>query len=290
MADRVLQASACAKLNLFLHVVGRRDDGYHLLQTLFQLVDLHDTVRVESAPPGVIEFVPGSDAPGGDDDLTLRAARELARATGTRSGARVHLHKRLPAGGGLGGGSSDAATVLLALNRLWGLELDLDALALLGLGLGADVPVFVRGRTAWAEGVGEQLTPVETDADRFVVLCPRAHVETARIFAHPELTRDTPMSRIPARFSRGGRNDCAPVVRQLHPEVDRALLWLEGFGDARLTGTGACVFLAVPDEEDGSRDGEAAAHDIARQAPEGCSAFVASALSRSPAHGELGYG
>jgi 4-diphosphocytidyl-2-C-methyl-D-erythritol kinase len=281
VADRVLEAPAPAKLNRFLHLVGRRDDGYHLLQTVFQIIDVADTIRVEAAPAGCVEFLPGSDAPGGDDDLTLGAARALARVAGVRAGARIHLTKRLPAGGGLGGGSSDAATVLLALNRLWSLDLALDELAVIGLGLGADVPVFVHGRTAWAEGVGERLSPIATPAETFVILRPRVHVETARVFAHPELTRDTPISKMPAAFDRGGHNDCAPVVRALYPEVDRALAWLEARGEARLTGTGACVFLPCADA--------ASAERIAAEAPEDVDVLVAGALARSPAHARLGY-
>lgn len=275
----VLELSACAKLNLFLHLVGRRDDGYHLLQTLFQLIDLRDRVRLERAPAGVIELLPGSDAPGGDDDLVLQAARTLARAAQVRTGVRIGLEKRIPAGGGLGGGSSDAATVLLGLNRLWGLDWSADALADLGVGLGADVPLFVRGRTAWGEGIGERLVPIATEPAWYLVVAPRVQVSTAGVFSDPQLTRDTPVSRIPAFFSRGGRNDCEPVVRRRYPEVDRALDWLSRFGDAGLTGTGACVFLAC---EDAAR-----ARMIAAQCPGGFDVFTAASLDVSPTLQEL---
>jgi 4-diphosphocytidyl-2-C-methyl-D-erythritol kinase len=268
-----------AKLNLFLHLVGRRDDGYHLLQTLFQLIDLCDRIRLERAPAGVIELAPGSDAPGGDDDLVLQAARTLARATQVRAGVRIRLDKRIPDGGGLGGGSSDAATVLLGLNRLWGLGWSPDALAELGTGLGADVPVFVRGRTAWGEGIGERLVPIATAPAWFVIVVPRVRVSTAAVFADPQLTPDTPVSRIPAFFSRGGRNDCEPVVRRRYPEVDRALEWLSRFGDARMTGTGACVFLAC---EDAAR-----ARMIAAQCPAGFDVCTAASLDVSPTLHEL---
>ncbi|HSG89473.1 MAG TPA: 4-(cytidine 5'-diphospho)-2-C-methyl-D-erythritol kinase [Pseudomonadales bacterium] len=275
-----LTLTAPAKLNLFLHVTGRRADGYHLLQTLFQLVDLCDRVTLQTAPAGVLELLPGADAPGGDDDLTLRAARLLRDATGVAMGARIGLHKRIPAGGGLGGGSSDAAAVLLGLDRLWGLDLGGEALEALGARLGADVPVFVRGRTAWAEGVGERLTPIHVEPAHYLILHPRVHVATAQIFADPELTRDSPVSRIPAVFGQGGRNDCEPVVRRLHPEVDRALDWLSTHGDARLTGTGACVFLACDDE--------ARARQIAAQCPPEFAAFTVRSLDVSPVLEQLG--
>lgn len=280
MSDRSLQLRAPAKLNLFLHVTGRRADGYHLLQTVFQLIDLCDDLRLEPAPAGVITFTADSDAPGGDDDLTLRAARALQRFTGVQAGARLTLRKQLPMGGGLGGGSSDAATVLLGLNRLWGLELPIPTLMEIGATLGADVPVFVRGRTAWAQGVGEQLTPLRVAPAHYVVVQPPVHVTTGQVFADPELTRDTPIRRIPAFFSGGGRNDCEPVVRRLHPEVARALDWLAGFGTARLTGTGSCVFLACADAD--------AARAVARQCPAPFVAHVARSLDASPTHAQLG--
>jgi 4-diphosphocytidyl-2-C-methyl-D-erythritol kinase len=269
-----LELEACAKLNLFLHVTGRREDGYHLLQTVFQLVDLCDMVALERAPAGEIVFLPGSDTPGGDDDLTLRAARRLAQAAGVRAGVRIGLTKRIPAGGGLGGGSSDAATVLRGLDRLWGLGLGLDALAELGAGLGADVPVFVRGRTAWGEGVGERLTPLPTAVSHYVICDPRVAVETARIFADPELTRDTPVKRIPAFFDGGGHNDCEPVVRRLYPGIDAALRWLSRFGDARLTGTGGCIFLPCAEASEAMR--------VARSCPAPWRAWAVRALDASP--------
>ena len=275
-----LTLPACAKLNLFLHVVGRRDDGYHLLQTLFQLVDLADEITLLPAPEGVLELTPDSDAPGGDQDLTLRAARALREAAGVASGARIRLRKVIPAGGGLGGGSSDAATVLLGLRRLWGVDLTLDDLAGVGAALGADVPVFVRGRTAWAEGVGEDLTPISTAPGCYVLVVPDAHVETARVFADPRLTRDTPISTMPAFFETGGRNDCTPVTRALHPEVDRALAWLGEFGEARMSGTGASIFLRCDEIEDARR--------IAARVPAPWQGLVTRSLEVSPTHVALG--
>ena len=271
---------ACAKLNLFLHVVGRRADGYHLLQTLFQLVELADELTLTPAPAGVIEFEPGSAAPGGDDDLCLRAARALAEATGTRQGVRIHLDKRIPSGGGLGGGSSDAATVLLGLDRLWGTALGPAALSRIGAGLGADVPVFVHGRTAWAEGVGERLTPLDVAPAWYLLVVPDVAVETARVFADPRLTRDTPVSRIPARFATGGRNDCTPVTCAQHPEVARALDWLGNFGAARMSGTGATVFLRF--------DEEAPARAVAEQVPPPWQAIVTRSAECSAATRALG--
>jgi 4-diphosphocytidyl-2-C-methyl-D-erythritol kinase len=279
MSPDRLELEACAKLNLFLHVTGRREDGYHLLQTVFQLVDLCDTVVLERAPVGELGFLPGSDAPGGDDDLTLRAARRLAEAAGVRAGVRIGLVKRIPAGGGLGGGSSDAATVLRGLDRLWGLDLGIDALAELGAALGADVPVFVRGRTAWGEGVGERLTPLGTAAEHHVICDPGQAVETARIFADPELTRDTPVKRIPAFFDGGGHNDCEPVVRRLYPGIDAALRWLSGFGEARLTGTGGCIFLPCASASE--------AKAVARACPAPWRAWAVRALDVSPTQSAL---
>jgi 4-diphosphocytidyl-2-C-methyl-D-erythritol kinase len=275
-----LTLAACAKLNLFLHVVGRREDGYHLLQTVFQLVDLADEVTLLDAPEGVLELTADSDAPGGEDDLTLRAARALRDAVGGRRGVRIRLRKTIPAGGGLGGGSSDAATVLLGLRRLWGLDVGLDALADLGVALGADVPVFVRGRTAWAEGVGDRTTPLATAPACYVVLVPDAHVETARVFSDPRLTRDTPISTMPAFFEPGGRNDCAPVTRALHPEVDRALVWLGDFGDARMSGTGASIFLRCDEIGEARR--------IAARVPAPWQGLVTRSLEVSPTHVALG--
>jgi 4-diphosphocytidyl-2-C-methyl-D-erythritol kinase len=275
-----LALPACAKLNLFLHVVGRRSDGYHELQTLFQLVDLADEITLEPAPAGVVELAPESDAPGGDDDLTLRAARSLQRAAGVDAGVRIGLRKRIPAGGGLGGGSSDAATVLLGLDALWETRLGMDALAELGAALGADVPVFVRGHTAWAEGVGERLTPIATPDSWYVVVVPDVHVETARVFADPALTRDTPIRTMPAFFETGGRNDCTPTTRRMYPEVGRALDWLGTHGEARMSGTGASIFLSCDDE--------ARARTIAARVPETWRVFVVRSLARSPAHDALG--
>ena len=238
---------APAKLNLFLRIVGRRHDGYHDLQTVFRLLDWGDEVRLRVRPDGDVRRV--GDIPGvpPEQDITVRAARLLQAASGSVHGAEIAVDKRIPMGGGLGGGSSDAATVLVALNYLWDAGLDEDALAALGRQLGADVPVFVRGRTAWAEGVGERLTPVALPRRHYVVVDPREHVPTAALFQAPELTRNAPRATISSFVSgETAENVFEPVVRARHPRVDEAMGWLGGFGRAKLSGSGGCVFLETP--------------------------------------------
>src|SRR5256885_13404534 len=236
---------APAKLNLFLHVIGRRADGYHELQTLFQLIDLCDTVAISVREDGQIERPVGPPGVPGETDLTVRAARALQSATGTRLGANLKVHKRIPLGGGLGGGSSDAATTLLGLNELWSCGLSVSELASLARPLGADVPVFVQGSSAWAEGVGERLTPVTLPSRWYVIIHPGVAVSTREVFQSPELTRNSPLITIRAFFESGGRNDCEAVVRSRSPEVAEALEWLSRVAPAHLTGTGSCVFPAV---------------------------------------------
>ena len=270
---------APAKLNLFLHVTGRRADGYHELQTLFQLIDLCDTVGIEVREDGRIERRAGSADIPAEKDLVVRAARALQAAAGTRLGASIRVSKRIPIGGGLGGGSTDAATTLLALNRLWGCALSVDALATLGLPLGADVPVFVRGFSAWAEGVGERLEPVVLPERWYVIVRPGVSVSTGDVFQSPELTRNSPLITIRAFFESGGRNDCEPVVRARWPEVAEALEWLGRYASARLTGTGSCIFAAVGSAEEAER--------IAARAPDKWRSFVARGLNVSPLHALL---
>jgi len=270
---------APAKLNLFLHVTGRRPDGYHELQTVFQLVDLCDTIGITVRDDGLIERREGPPEVPEEADLAVRAARALQAATGTRLGATLRVIKRIPMGGGLGGGSSDAATVLLALNRLWGTGLDEAALAKLGLGLGADVPVFLGGRSAWAEGLGERLTPVELPARWYVIVHPGVSIPTRDVFQAPELTRNSPLITIRAFFQSGGRNDCQAVVRARWPEVGMALDWLAQHAPARLTGTGSCLFAAFASRDEAQR--------IADQVPERWRSFVARGLDVSPVHEKL---
>jgi 4-diphosphocytidyl-2-C-methyl-D-erythritol kinase len=266
---------APGKLNLFLHVVGRRPDGYHELQTAFQFIDLWDSLRFFARPRGVIERL--GDVPGvaADDDMVVRAARLLAgRAGQAAPGVAIALEKRLPMGGGVGGGSSDAATVLVALNELWGLRLPVDEIAALGLQLGADVPVFVLGRAAWAEGVGEKLVPVDFAEPIYVLVRPGAAISTAEVFKAPELTRDSPVTTIAGFLQTGGRNDCEPVVRRRYKEVAAALDWLGGFAPARLTGTGSCIYAPMPDV------GHADA--VLAQLPSRWRGWVTRGMNRSP--------
>lgn len=266
---------APAKLNLFLHIVARRADGYHLLQTVFQLLDWGDRVRLRVRADGAVRRLDPLPGVAADDDLAVRAARALQAASGTRLGADIAIDKRIPLGGGLGGGSSDAATTLVALNALWGTGLDEDALAALGAGLGADVPVFVRGRSAWAEGIGEQLSPIDLPPRWYVVVDPGATVPTAELFRAPELTRDAPHLTIP-RFVSGAAtvNVFEPVVRERFPAVARALDWLHRYGAARLSGSGGCIFAPAESAE------QAAA--IAARCPPGMQAHVACGVARSP--------
>ncbi len=233
---------APAKINLFLHVTGRRPDGYHDLSTAFQFLDFGDELSFVPRSDDEIRLV--TDLPGVDPEanLVVRAARLLAAETGTQAGVDIHLEKRIPMGGGLGGGSSDAATVLVALDHMWGTQLGADALTELGLRLGADVPVFVRGRAAFAEGVGEKLTPHEFEEPWYVVIDPGVTVPTGEVFSAPELTRDGSQATISCFAMGAEHNDCEPVVRSRYPEVARALDWLAQRGPARLTGTGGCLF------------------------------------------------
>jgi 4-diphosphocytidyl-2-C-methyl-D-erythritol kinase len=268
---------APAKLNLFLHVIGKRADGYHSLQTVFQLLDYCDEIFIEPTDDGVIRRPEGLAGIAPAQDLVVRAARLLQAESGSRLGAELRVHKRIPTGGGLGGGSSDAATVLVALNRLWGLDWPAGRLAELGLRLGADVPVFVHGRSAWAEGVGERLTPVEFPGAWYLVVCPDCAVSTAEIFSDPELTRDSPETTINGFLSAGGRNDCEPVVRRRYPAVGAALDWVAARSagrPARLTGTGACVFAAF--------DAAAQARAALEGLPARWTGFVARGLAESP--------
>ncbi|MEO6078257.1 MAG: 4-(cytidine 5'-diphospho)-2-C-methyl-D-erythritol kinase [Steroidobacteraceae bacterium] len=269
---------APAKLNLFLHILGRRADGYHDLETVFQLVDLCDELTINTRPDGRIVRHPPPDDPmlaalPDEDDLTIRAARLLQQAGATKQGANIHVRKQIPAGGGMGGGSSDAATVLLALNRQWSLNLPLSRLAELGLVLGSDVPVFVYGRTAFASGRGEVLEPIETPSRWFLVVKPPVMVATREIFRARQLTRDTAPLRIRALPADGGRNDCEKVVRIHHPEVAMVLDQLAPQG-ARLTGTGACVFVPL--------ESRAAAEVISTTLPRNWDVWIVRGLSQTP--------
>ncbi|MBS0570448.1 MAG: 4-(cytidine 5'-diphospho)-2-C-methyl-D-erythritol kinase [Proteobacteria bacterium] len=275
MTDAWTTWPAPAKLNLFLHIVGRRADGYHRLQTMFQLLDWGDTLRLRLRDDGQILRVAPVPGIAEQDDLCLRAACALADHAEAEFGVDIALAKRVPVGGGLGGGSSDAATVLVALNVLWECGLSEDELAGIGAALGADVPVFVRGRSAWAKGVGDELTPVDLPPRWFVIVDPGVAVPTGELFRAPELTRDSAPTTI-QRFLAGKEmaNAFEPVVREHFPLIDAALDWLGQFGQARLSGSGGCGFLAI--------DSERAACDIARQCPQPFRAWTARGVNRSP--------
>ncbi len=269
---------APAKLNLFLHIVGRRPDGYHELQTCFQFVDLCDDILLRVRADGEIHRARGAAGVDAESDLCVRAARMLKAASGSPLGVDIDVVKRIPMGAGLGGGSSDAATCLVALNRLWHLDWSVAELASLGLKLGADVPVFVHGRAAWAEGVGERLTPLlapfaPVEAN-YLIVKPNVFVGTADVFRDPELTRNSPPITIDGFLASGGRNDCVAVVRRRYPEVAQALDWLAEFGTPRLTGTGACVFVEVETRDRGC--------EIVRKLPSAFDAFVVCGLNDSP--------
>jgi 4-diphosphocytidyl-2-C-methyl-D-erythritol kinase len=275
-ASRVLRLPAPGKLNAFLHVTGRRSDGYHLIETLFVLISRADAITLVWRDDGAIARSDESHGIALDDDLAVRAARALQQRCGVRQGVTLHIDKRLPIGGGLGGGSSDAATVLLGLNRLWGLSLSRDALMLLGLELGADVPFFVFGETAFAQGVGERLCAMTMPTTWYVVLTPAATVSTREVFAAPELTRNSDSAKMRV-FSEGyGRNDLLAVAAARFPDIARCLdaLAQEASGSARMTGSGSCVFAAFATE--------GAAQRALSRMPGGITGFVARSIARHP--------
>ncbi|MEH2921357.1 4-(cytidine 5'-diphospho)-2-C-methyl-D-erythritol kinase [Samsonia erythrinae] len=276
---------APAKLNLFLYITGRREDGYHLLQTLFQFLDYGDTLTIRSRSDDRIHLLTPLDGVAEEQNLIVRAARLLQQYC-TRHGIRpaqfgadIGIEKRLPMGGGLGGGSSNAATVLVALNHLWQSGLSVDTLAELGLQLGADVPVFVRGHAAFAEGVGEQLTPADPPEKWYLVVHPGVSIATPLIFGDPELTRNSPVRDLETLLNQTFVNDCEAIVRKRFREVEQRLSWLLEYAPARLTGTGACVFAEF--------DTEPTARQVLDQAPEWLNGFVARGVNVSPLHRTL---
>ncbi|MFT7389483.1 MAG: 4-diphosphocytidyl-2-C-methyl-D-erythritol kinase [Candidatus Endobugula sp.] len=275
-----LTLASPAKLNLFLHITGRREDGYHNLQTVFQLIDYNDEINISLRDDSLFKL--HHDIPGlpSRDNLIMKAAQLLnehcTKHNKPSYGADISLTKRLPMGGGLGGGSSNAATTLIALNYLWGSNLSTDELAKLGLTLGADVPVFVRGYSAWAEGIGEKLRPIELPESWYLVIKPNCHVATAKIFSNQELTRDTAAIKVATFLEQGGHNDCENIVCQHHPEVREALQWLHKHGNARLTGTGACVFASYTDQQK--------ALAVLDNTPTEWECFIAKGMNHSPLH------
>lgn len=281
MTQDLISLPAPAKINLFLHITGRRDDGYHQLQTLFQLLDYGDQLDFQRRNDATITLSPTHPVIADKDNLVYRAAKALQQQAVRQNpeqhyGADIHLTKRLPLGGGLGGGSSDAATTLIGLNQLWQLGFSREQLAAIGLKLGVDVPVFIHGRTAWAEGIGEILKPVDMIDCWYLVLAPAVEVSTATIFSHQQLTRDARAITIRAFLEQGGRNACQPIAEKLYPEVKTARQWLEQYANVRMTGTGACVFASFEDE--------AQARQVLVDVPQRWQAFVARGVNHSPAY------
>lgn len=270
-----------AKINLCLHITGRRPDGYHNLQTLFQLLDFGDEITLQRTHSGTITVETDLAGVHQEDNLVYKAAILLRqKAIEDRKpetsdlGATIAIDKLLPMGGGLGGGSSNAATTLVGLNKLWNLNYDLEALAKLGLSLGADVPVFVRGQTAWGEGIGESLQPIDLEEKWYLVVTPPCSISTVEIFTNKSLTRDTPIITVAAFLEQGGHNDCQAVVEKLYPEVRNALEWLSQYSPARMTGTGASIFASFPDAE--------SAQNALDNAPKNLRGFVAKGVNQSP--------
>ncbi|AIF98567.1 4-(cytidine 5'-diphospho)-2-C-methyl-D-erythritol kinase [Alteromonas australica] len=263
-----------AKLNLFLHILGRYDNGYHKLQSLFQMLDYGDKLAFDINHTGTIAMSTPLKGVKDEDNLIIRAAKLLAAQTKTKLGAHISLEKCLPMGGGIGGGSSNAATTLVALNALWGTRLSVHQLADIGLQLGADVPIFVRGETSFAEGVGEQITPAPQPEQWFLVANPNVHISTGEIFTAQELTRNTPsMDWADYKFEET-RNDCQQLVVNRYPEVAKLLQWLVHYAPSRMTGTGACVFAPFSDES--------LANDVQGKLPSSWQSFVAKGVNRSP--------
>ncbi|USD40442.1 4-(cytidine 5'-diphospho)-2-C-methyl-D-erythritol kinase [Vibrio sp. SCSIO 43135] len=263
-----------AKLNLFLYITGQQENGYHDLQTLFQFLDHGDELSITTSSEGTITILPEIPGLKTEDNLIYKAAMALRAYTGCLLGAEIVLTKKLPMGGGIGGGSSNAATTLIALNYLWDLKLSDIQLAEIGLALGADVPVFVRGFAAFAEGVGEHLTQVSPQEKYYLVVRPSVSIATADIFRHPDLTRNTPKRAMATLLEQEYVNDCEKIVRMLYPEVDKQLSWLLQYAPSRLTGTGSCVFAEFSSKKE--------AEAVLDQLPDTVSAFVAQGRNISP--------
>ncbi|HDM8230445.1 TPA: 4-(cytidine 5'-diphospho)-2-C-methyl-D-erythritol kinase [Vibrio campbellii] len=274
MIDLSTRWPSPAKLNLFLYINGRTENGYHELQTLFQFVDHGDELTIQANDSGEITISPEIEGVPLQDNLIWKAATALQRYAKCSYGAHIDLHKILPMGGGIGGGSSNAATTLVALNYLWQTHLSDDELAEIGLALGADVPVFVRGFAAFAEGVGEKLSPAHPDEKWYLVVRPNVSIATADIFGHPDLTRNTPKRDLETLLNTQSVNDCEKIVRMLYPEVDKQLSWLLQYAPSRLTGTGSCVFAEFSSKSE--------AETILAQLSDKVSAFVAQGRNISP--------
>lgn len=263
-----------AKLNLFLHILGRNEKGYHLLQTLFQMLDVGDALAFEANHTGIIRLATPISGVNTEDNLIYRAARLLQNHTNTSQGCDIYIEKQLPMGGGIGGGSSNAATTLVALNHIWQCGLSTEALAALGLELGADVPIFVHGKTAFAAGVGEQIHPVSLDDSWYLVVFPGVNISTAEVFSHPDLPRDTPAMNWQHYTFDATQNDCQKIVCKSQPEVAKLLQWLLHYAPSRMTGTGACVFATFSDPDQ--------AKAVQQALPENWYGFVAKGVNTSP--------
>ncbi len=271
--------TAPAKLNLFLHILGRRSDGYHNLQTLFQLIDYGDRIAFDVSHHNSIRRVTDIKGVASSKDLMVQAARALQLSCGSANGVDIYIEKRLPMGGGLGGGSSDAATTLLVLNQLWGCELPVSELVKLGRQLGADVPVFIQGTSAWAEGIGDELTAIALPQMYYLVIKPAVEVATKGLFAAQELTRDCSPIRIRDFPGLDMKNVFEPLVREKYPQVDQAMHWLEQFVPARLTGTGSCIFAEFSDKNEAAK--------VLTLMPDDYQGFIAQGVNQSPVLTEL---
>lgn len=291
---QTITVPAPAKLNLFLHITSRRTDGYHELQSIFQFVTLSDQLEFtlgkslcSGTTPNISIQVDASNSQftaamqemqqlAQEENIIFKACQSLLPYASTPCDTVIKYQKNIPSGAGMGGGSSNAATTLLTLNKVWNCNLDMQKLADIGLTLGADVPIFILGKTAFAEGVGEKLTPVTPRTPYYLIIKPQVHINTAEIFSHPDLTRNTPTLTISAALEQGGHNDCENIVRSLYPEVDSALKWLGQFKHAQLTGTGACIFAEF--------DSLQQAQDVAKQYSDPSSIFIAQGMNENPAH------
>jgi 4-diphosphocytidyl-2-C-methyl-D-erythritol kinase len=270
----MLTCPAPAKLNLMLRIVGRRDDGYHNLQTVFQFIELQDQLIFKQREDSKIVLLNNPIFIPEHENLCYRAAHKLQSLSGTSFGVNIELQKKLPMGGGLGGGSSDAATTLVALNHLWGLGISTSELKKIGLSLGADVPIFIHGQAAWAEGIGDKMTNIDLPESWYFVIQPPCHVSTAKIFEQPDLTRNSPRIKIRAFLQGNKRNDCLDTVCKCYPEVAEAMDWLNQYANARLTGTGACLFATFTKREQADK--------LLDQLPKGLRGFVTRGMNRSP--------
>ena len=270
-----LSLPAPAKLNLFLHITGQKENGYHNLQTLFQMLDFGDRLEIESNDTGKIELSTNEKSIPNKENLILQAAQAVQSYAACDHGVKILLKKKLPIGAGLGGGSSDAATAILGLNAVWNLALTNTELLSIGSKIGADIPVFISGRTSWAGGIGEKLTPIDTPSKWFLIVTPDIFVSTSKIFSHPSLTRNTHPIKIRATEENCWKNDCQLVVEDLYPEVKKVRKWLANFAPARMTGTGGSIFSSFSTEDD--------AKAILKKIPKPWLGFVAKGVNRSPA-------